>query len=79
MDKKIFDLDQQLEEENDKYQKAFVQGFRDYNIDRFDLQRLEAEEKNVVYRIQEITTGTNRSQTTWKKTPMMKCLCNCRP
>ena len=45
MDKKDLDLDQQLEEENDKYQKAFVQGFRDYNIDRFDLQRLEAEER----------------------------------
>jgi len=29
---------------------------------------LKQKKENVVYRIQEITTGTNRSQTTWKKT-----------
>ena len=46
MDTEGIDLLQQLEEENDKYQKAFLDGFREFGIDRFDLQKLQAEERN---------------------------------
>lgn len=45
MDTQGLDIMEQLEEENDKYQKAFLDGFREHSIDRFDLQRLEAEER----------------------------------
>ena len=45
MDTEGLDIFEQLEQENDKYQEAFLDGFTEFGIDRFDLQRLEAEER----------------------------------